>query len=241
MPLRAALVDVGGTLWPDTWPDQPDDAGLRARRLAEALDYIEAASAPGLVTDLVERISRPPLAGLELVQGTDEAIRSWLAEARLPADDGTVVRVRRALVLPVHERFQPLRGARVLLSTIRSLGLTSVICSNTILRDGEGYRWDFELFGMDDLVDDYVTSVNVGRKKPDPAMHKAAAAAAGQPPQACVMIGNNEEADIAPALELGMLTILVHPDGPRPASSRAHAVAATLFEAADLLRVWASK
>jgi HAD superfamily hydrolase (TIGR01509 family) len=241
MPLRAALVDVGGTLWPNTWPDLPNDAGLRAGRLAEALDWIDPADAPGLVTELVERIGRPPPAGLELVQGTDEAIRTCLTEARLPADDATVVRVRRALVLPVHERFQPLSGARVLLSTIRTLGLVSVVCSNTALRDGDGYRRDFELFGLTGLVDAYVTSVDVGRKKPDPAMHQAAAAAAGQPPEACVMIGNSEEADIAPAQELGMRTIRVYPDDPPPTASRAHGVAATLFDAADLLRNWASR
>jgi FMN phosphatase YigB (HAD superfamily) len=59
---------------------------------------------------------------------------------------------------------------------------------------------------------------------------------AGTPPGRCVVIGNREENDIEPALALGMKTILVHPDDPKPASSRAHAVAPDLWECAKALK-----
>jgi FMN phosphatase YigB (HAD superfamily) len=59
---------------------------------------------------------------------------------------------------------------------------------------------------------------------------------AGVPPDRCVVIGNREENDIEPALSLGMRAILVHPDDPKPASSRANAVAPDLWECARALR-----
>jgi FMN phosphatase YigB (HAD superfamily) len=63
---------------------------------------------------------------------------------------------------------------------------------------------------------------------------------AGVPADRCVVIGNREENDIEPALSLGMWTILVHPDDPKPASSRAHAVAPDLWVCAQTLRVMLS-
>jgi FMN phosphatase YigB (HAD superfamily) len=60
--------------------------------------------------------------------------------------------------------------------------------------------------------------------------------AAGAPAARCVVIGNKEENDIAPALALGMRTILVHPDDPAPASSQAHAVAPDLWACAQALK-----
>lgn len=32
-PVAAVLLDVGGTLWPERWPDPAGDAALRAARL----------------------------------------------------------------------------------------------------------------------------------------------------------------------------------------------------------------
>jgi hypothetical protein len=35
--LRAVLIDVGGTLWPDAWPDGSDDDLERVARLRHAV------------------------------------------------------------------------------------------------------------------------------------------------------------------------------------------------------------
>jgi len=51
-----------------------------------------------------------------------------------------------------------------------------------------------------------------------------------------VVIGNREENDIAPALALGMRAVLVYPDDPKPAASRADAVVPDLWECAKALR-----
>jgi FMN phosphatase YigB (HAD superfamily) len=59
---------------------------------------------------------------------------------------------------------------------------------------------------------------------------------AGVPAERCVVIGNREENDIEPALALGMWTILVYPDDPKPESTRAHATAPDLWACAEALR-----
>jgi FMN phosphatase YigB (HAD superfamily) len=59
---------------------------------------------------------------------------------------------------------------------------------------------------------------------------------AGVGPDVCVVIGNREENDIEPAIALGMRTILVYPDDPTPAASRADAVAPDLWACAKALR-----
>ena len=59
---------------------------------------------------------------------------------------------------------------------------------------------------------------------------------AAVPADRCVVIGNREENDVAPALALGMWTILVHPDDPTPISSRAHAVAPDLWACAEAVK-----
>ena len=89
---------------------------------------------------------------------------------------------------------------------------------------------------MAEHVDGIITSVDAGHLKPHPAVFEMAMSWAGVPPERCVVIGNREENDIEPALRLGMWTILVHPDDPKPVSTRAHAVAADLWECARAVR-----
>jgi len=88
---------------------------------------------------------------------------------------------------------------------------------------------------MAELIADIVTSVDAGDLKPHPAVFDMARRRAGVPAERCVVIGNKEENDVAPALALGMRAILVHPDDPPPASSRADAVAPDLWECARVL------
>src|SRR5258708_4123091 len=71
---------------------------------------------------------------------------------------------------------------------------------------------------------------------PDPGVFEMAMRVADASAQRCVVIGNREENDIEPALALGMKAILVHPDDPKPLSSRAHAVAPDLWECASVLK-----
>ena len=173
---------------------------------------------------------------MEIVLKAEVLIGNCLARQGLPADAQVVTRLRRAMSIPVSDRMKPLPGAIELLATIHELGLRNVIASNTYWRDAESYWEDFRLLGMADHVDAIFTSVDAGHLKPHPAVFELALRWAGVPADHCVVIGNKEANDVAPARALGMHTILVYPDDPKPERSRADAVVPDLWECARALR-----
>src|SRR5713101_7810178 len=224
------MVDVGGTLWPNSWPFREADAVGRRQRIAAAMPDLEPAAVQALADDLISS-SRPGdearsiSTEMEIVVKAEVLIANSLARQGLRADPQTVTRLRRALP-----------GARELLAEIHALGLRTVIASNTYWRDADSYWDDFRLLGLAEHIDAIFTSVDAGYLKPHPAVFEMAMRWAGSPPDRCVVIGNKEDNDILPALALGMRAILVHPDDPMPASSRAHAVAPDLWACAQALR-----
>ena len=240
--LDVALIDVGGTLWPNSWPFRETDGAGRHQRVGTAMPMLDAVKVDALVADLVasSRIGDEARAisteTPTTIAAAEVLIAASLERQGLPADAQTVARIRRAMALPVADRMKPLPGATELLAEIKALGLRTVIASNTYWRDAESYWEDFRLLGMAAYIDDIVTSVDAGHLKPHPAVFEMAMRVAKTPAERCVVIGNREENDIEPALALWMKTILVHPDDPKPASSRAHAVAPDLWECAKALK-----
>src|SRR6266852_304624 len=233
------MVDVGGTLWPNSWPFRESDALGRRQRIADAMPGLTPQAADALATDLIQS-SRPGdekrSISTEIVVSAEELIAGSLARQGLAADTETVTRLRRAMSIPVSDRMKPLPGALELLQEIHALGMKTVIASNTYWRDADSYWADFRNLGLAEHIDAIVTSVDAGRLKPHPAVFEMAMRWAGVHPEQCVVIGNREENDIEPALMLGMRTILVHPDDPVPASSRPHAIAPDLWACAQALR-----
>src|SRR4029077_17289618 len=235
------MVDVGGTLWPNSWPFRETDALGRRQRIAAAMPNLEDAAVEALADDLIGS-SRPGdearsiSTEMEIVVKAEVLIANSLARRGLRADPQTVTRLRRAMSIPISDRMRPLPGAYELLAEIRALGLRTAIASNTYWRDADSYWDDFRVLGLADHIDAIFTSVDAGHLKPHPAVFEMAMRWAGCTPDRCVVIGNREENDIAPALALGMPTILVHPDDPAPASSRADAVAPDLWVCAQALR-----
>lgn len=240
-PLAAALVDVGGTLWPNSWPLRENDTEDRVARVRAALSTNAADRADRLVADLIKesRFSEAADADTKahVVGEANAVVKKCLEHHQMHATPEDVAKVRRAMALPVVDRFLPLAGAVELLAAIKELGLTCVIASNTYWRDASGYREDFDAMGMGASIDAIVTSVDAGYMKPHPALFHLAMKTAGTTPVRCVMIGNKEDNDILPAAALGMRTILVHPDDPIPASSKADAVAPDLWKCAETLRL----
>jgi HAD superfamily hydrolase (TIGR01509 family) len=236
------MIDVGGTLWPNSWPIRETDGHGRHQRVAAAMPTLEPLAVDALVADLIESSRFGDEARAlstetpATIAAADVLIAASLARQGLSADVQTVIGIRRAMALPVADRMKPLPGAIELLSEIRALGLRTIIASNTYWRDADSYWDDFRMLGMASYLDAIVTSVDAGHLKPHPAVFEMAMRVAGSPPERCVFIGNREENDIEPALALGMQTILVYPDDPRPASSRAHAVVPDLWECATALK-----
>jgi HAD superfamily hydrolase (TIGR01509 family) len=179
---------------------------------------------------------REPPAEAAASPSAEQVISASMQRLGLPIENQSITRIRRAMALPVAGRLQPLPGANDLLAAIHSLGMRTVIASNTYWRDADSYWDDFRQLGMAEYVDAIVTSVDAGHLKPHPAVFEKALSWAQVPPAACVVIGNREENDIEPAIAAGMWAILVHPDDPPPTSSRAHAVAPDLWSCAEALK-----
>ena len=239
--LGAALVDVGGTLWPNSWPRRKTDGRGRVLRLRAALPELSLDDATALVDELNTKssdLNGGTIMISELIRvDANELVTMCLRDHGVPDSPATVTAVRRAMAIPIDDRFRPLPGAVELLATIRELGLRCVIASNTYWRDAQSYWDDFQLLGMAQYIDAVVTSVDAGHLKPHLAVFELSVRAAEVPAEQCVVIGNKESNDVEPALAMGMRAILVHPDDPPPTSSRAHAIAPDLWECAQALKV----
>ena len=230
--LRAVLVDVGGTLWPDHFSSQRSDELVLAR-LARLLPG--TAPAEGLA------VLRAALRDDEqsLVQNTldvlNGAVRSLGATWELEDIDA----IRRALCAPAVSGVALFPGARELLETIHGLGLRCVVLSNVQVRGAAEYWRDFDDLGVCHLIHAIVTSLDVGFRKPHRAMFEVGVRLAGCDAGACIMIGDSEVKDIQPAVGLGMRAIRVAIETPPPASSAAHACVTSLSQAASMLKEWA--
>jgi HAD superfamily hydrolase (TIGR01662 family) len=232
--LSAALVDVGGTLWPDRWPGY--DAARR-RRLSVALRVQEPVTG-NLVAELD---MRDPAARLDLTQDTSRMIVESLEACELPSDPNTVQGVLDAMTIPARGSAQLFPGATQLLKAIKDLGLHCVIFSNTSFRSADAYRRDFETAGVAQFIDAIISSVDTGYRKPSPHMFAAAIAASSSRADQCCMIGDSELKDIVPAASLGMMTIKVAHEGAAPEESSASATVTSLVDAAAVLRSWSKK
>ena len=148
--------------------------------------------------------------------------------------------IRRALCAPAAPGVALFLGARDFLETIRALGLHCIVLSNVQVRGATEYWRDFADLDVAHLIDAVVTSLDVGFRKPHPAMYEAGLRLAGCAASACVMVGDSEIDDIQPAVSLGMRAIRVAIETPPPATSAAHAVVTSLSEAGSILTEWAA-
>jgi HAD superfamily hydrolase (TIGR01509 family) len=227
--VRAVLVDVGGTLWPNTWPDRSADYDERVTRLWQAVPALTEREARNLVAAL-SSVGHPP--GER--QRTDMLVADAIATVK-PAAPLTTAAVSTAMCLPAEGRVRPFGGTEDLLAGLARRGLRVVIVSNVMWRNAEAHRRDFDAFGLSGFVDCYVSSLDVGWRKPHPAFFEVALARAGCPAQDCVMVGDSEANDIAPARTLGMVTVMVAIEAPSPATTTAEYQCRSLSEAAELL------
>ena len=97
---------------------------------------------------------------------------------------------------------------RPALERLRALGWRHVIHSNHV-PELEGI---VQGLGIDDLFETVLTSALTGYEKPHPRSYELALEAAGRP-KTVWMVGDNAEADVRGAEELGIPAILVRRDG----------------------------
>src|ERR1700693_1706710 len=190
--LDVALIDVGGTLWPNSWPFRETDGVGRHQRLSAAMPMLEAVKVDALVADLIasSRIGDEARAisteTPTTIAAAEVLIATSLTRQGLPADDQTVARIRRAMALPVADRMKPLPGATELLAGIRTRGLRPALASNTYWRDARSAGEDCGLLCMPACIDAISTSADAAHLKPHPAVFEMAMRVAEAPPERCV-------------------------------------------------------
>ncbi len=102
-------------------------------------------------------------------------------------------------------RFRPFADATLALAELRGRDLAIVCVSN----------WDVSLpevlsrCGLGELIDDVVTSAEVGAAKPDPAIFEAALARAGCTAEEALHVGDSPEEDVAGARAAGIPALLI--------------------------------
>jgi FMN phosphatase YigB (HAD superfamily) len=229
--VQTVFVDFGGTLMPNLLPMTTELEEGRARSVGAVLG-LEPASAAAVNEAIETAIFSAPNDPPDLV------IAGSLVGHGFSPDGVMVRRVRQALSVPLAGVLSPFPHAADLLAGIKQLGLNCVILSNTTFRDAEMYMRDFDALGWADWIDDCVTSVDAGCSKPDERIFHLAFQVARSLPEHCVMVGNSEHADIAPAVGLGLRAILVAIEDPPPLATAANACVTGLDQALDVLETW---
>jgi FMN phosphatase YigB (HAD superfamily) len=205
-PLKALLVDVGGTLVDDaTWVARKEYEALMVSRLNEAFGTEHPWFAPLASHPFVE--SDAPT----WEQRTAEVVTALLAEHGYHVSADEVERICRACAAPLSEVVQLADGAFEAVRDIRDLGVRMVICSNTLWRNDADSRRDWEELGLGECFDEYVTSHDTGFGKPHPAMFDRALAAVDARPAQAAIIGDRPEFDLAGARAVGMRSIWMRP------------------------------
>lgn len=235
-PLRALLVDVGGTLVNDaTWLPADRHRELRLRRLADALGeerpwfgaFIEHSFEPGAAPAYEQR--------------TAEAVAAFLVEHGVTPGEDEVEAICRANAVPLPEAVELEEHALTAMQAARALGLRMAICSNTLWRGDADTARDLADFGFDGLFDAVVTSRSTMYEKPHPAIFERCLAALDAHPGQAAILGDRPERDIAGARAVGMRAIWKRPfDFDGPPDPEPDATITCLDELGAVLERWAS-
>ena len=204
--VRAVLLDALGTLV-ELQPPAP-----RLQRLLRdsGIEVTENQAAAGFAAEIAYYLDHH-------LDGSD---RERLERLR----DRCAEEMRKALALPELDHatarramlgaleFTPYRDALPALRDLRARGLRLVVASN----------WDCSLrqvlagAGVAALVDDVVTSAEVGAGKPDPRVFERALAMAGVEPRDALHVGDKVDNDVEGAAVAGVRGVLIQREGDPP-------------------------
>nr|VFK10408.1 MAG: putative hydrolase of the HAD superfamily [Candidatus Kentron sp. LPFa]VFK26531.1 MAG: putative hydrolase of the HAD superfamily [Candidatus Kentron sp. LPFa] len=188
--------DIGSTLM-DGPPQGP------ARRLAALLGLPEEARRP-----LNDFLLRTPLAG-------PRALADYLV-SRCDVDPGVALDASDTLWQAQIQESRVIPDARESLQRLRSAGIPYGFISNIWPPFHQGFQ---RLFREEIRDRPYFLSFELGLRKPDTALYRAALSALSLSPEETIMVGDTYANDMAPAMALGMKTVWIlrrpqkeHPD-----------------------------
>jgi putative hydrolase of the HAD superfamily len=204
--LRAVLFDWGHTLMDFVWDEELIANGQRA-----GLEAIGRDDLPDV--GLLSAHFREHYEPLFWVPGTIEEVeypglvRSLLADFDVEVTDEELNRFLEA----EHASWDPARqlGAHThaLLDSLRDRGLKTGLVSNAF-DPGWLLHRDLEQMGLGERLDVAVFSSEVGRRKPDASIFRAALQALEVEPEEALFVGDRRYEDVRGAKELGMTTVL---------------------------------
>ncbi len=243
MPLRAIILDLGGTLidWPDWDEDAPRRWGLSYDYLIakfptaqwpERASYIHAmrqAEADHWAQVKATQTSMTPAALLQ--SGFHLLGRPVNEEELLVALDGYGQAVSGwSIIFP---------DVVETLITLRKRGYKLGLLSNTWWASA-WHNADLAAHGLTNLLDEVVYTSDLPYSKPHPAAFRAVTTRLGVVPEECVMIGDRLVDDISGALSVGMRAIWKKTSSPwpEPAHITPTRIISDLAEILPLVEAW---
>jgi len=164
---------------------------------------------------------------LDLDAASREIVRHAFVDLNLEASDrahriADDYRARRTA------QIAPYAGAIETLETLRVRGTRMALLTNG---GATSQRQSIERFGLERYFDCIVIEGEFGVGKPDERVFRHALAATGSVPKRAWMVGDNLEADIAPAVRLGLHAVWVSGNGAAPPDGvRPHRVVRSIAE-----------
>ena len=208
---RAVLIDALGTLV-ELQPPAPRLRRLLALSGHEVSDERAAAGFGAEIAYYLDHhLDGRDRAGLEDLR--DRCARELMAALELPKLDHATA--RRVMLEALD--FKPYPDAEPALRELRERGLRLVVASNWDCSLGDWLR----PAGLLELVDDVVTSADVGGAKPGPEVFTRALELAGAEPAEAVHVGDSLANDVEGARAAGIRPLLLIRDGEPPAGVEA--------------------
>ena len=169
-----------------------------------------------------------------------DRLREGLAAVGVNADADHIERLTDLFYEPIRACNRPYPDTTDTLTGLRSAGLRLAIITNAPWdTPARLLRGDLEQWDCADFFDAFICSGDVPWRKPNPQFMLAAAAELRVPPDACLVVGDSLDADIAGANAAGMRSAWMNPSGaaPPPGGPRPDWTAKSLTAVAELLDI----
>ena len=233
MMIRAVLFDLDDTLFDHRYSSQSALATLYARYAC--LQQKSLAELNDLHKDLLEHYHRELLAGRHTLDSArHERFRQLFAcYGEQLAEEETAAASECYRTVFMANR-QLMAGAGQLLAYLRTRVRIGIVTNN--MRDEQTAK--LAHLGITELIDELITSEEVGLAKPDPGIFVAALQRLHSTPAESVMVGDSWAADVLGATQLGIRTIWLNREPlacPDPALATEISAFEPLEQIADLI------
>jgi putative hydrolase of the HAD superfamily len=165
---------------------------------------------------------------MDLNWARTQIVRDAFSRAGLPDDEELASRIGRDYFERRESAMQLYPASIALLERVRAEGVRTALLTNGGAEMQRGKVVRFELAPHFDCI---VIEGEFGVGKPDERVFRHALASTGADPASAWMVGDNPDADIAPAVALGLHAVWVNEDGVEaPEHVRPHRVVRSIAE-----------